>query len=110
MSRRRLGDEKILGHGQPGEDFAALGNVPDPPAGALVCRHRGHVLAVQEHRAGAHRQLTHQAAQEGGLPHTVAAEQGGAGSRGDLQIDPAQDVASAVILVEPADVQHHRPR
>ena len=46
---RRLGDDEVLGHRQARENLPPLWNVPDSAAGALVDRHRGDVLAVQDH-------------------------------------------------------------
>ena len=107
---RRLPDQEVLGHRQPGEDVPSLGHVGDSTAGALPSRERGDVLSVQEHRARADGQLTHQASQEGGLSHAVPPQHGRAGAGGDFKIDPAQRVASAVEMVESVDGEHQRPR
>ncbi|MNY49144.1 hypothetical protein D3C86_1845380 [compost metagenome] len=72
----------------------------------LVWLERGDRLAFPVHGAFLRWQQTHQAFEQGGLAHAISAEQ--AGDFADLHVkrQAAQDVASAVVLVQLFDLQH----
>ena len=66
---------EVLPDGEPAEVAALLRQVADPPAGALVHRQVGDVLAVERDRAAVGDDHAQDHAEGGGLARAVAAEQ-----------------------------------
>ena len=97
---------QVLVHRQPAEDLAALRHVAHALAHALVGRVLVERVAVERDAAGADGDHAHQALQQRGLAHAVAAQDHRhlAGLR--LEADVAQDVRAAVVLVDAFDAEH----
>ncbi|MNF90693.1 hypothetical protein D3C84_732710 [compost metagenome] len=104
--KARQAHQQVFFHGQAAEDFPALRHVGDPGVHTLVRLEGGDRLAFPIHCAFLGWQQAHQAFEQGGLAHAVTAEQ--AGDFADLHVkrQTAQDVASAVVLVQFFDLQH----
>ena len=79
--------------------FGALGHVGDAGLDALVRLGMGDGPAFPAHLALASGDQAHQALEQGGFAHPVAAEQAGDLADAGLERQPAQDVAAAVVLV-----------
>ena len=98
-------EHQVLLHGQLRDDFSSLRHIPQASARPLMGR-----LAIQDGTVEANGALTgakqtDQRLQQGGLSHPIAANQADhlPGIHGE--IDVPQDVALAVIGVQPADLQ-----
>ena len=102
---------QVLLHRQLREDLASLRHVADAEPCARFGRHLRQLDAIERDRARVRREQPHDALQQGGLAHAVAPHQARPRARGDVQPDVPEDVAAAVLLVEPLDRQHtHAPR
>src|SRR5262249_10513337 len=88
-----------------GEDLAALGHVADTERGDLGGRHAARLPAEDLDAALARRRQPHDAAQRRRLAGAVAAEQRHDLAFADLEADAVQDVALAVIGMEPSSFQ-----
>ena len=97
---------QVLVHRQAAEDLAPLRHVAQPQAHALVAGELVQRLAVQRDAAGADGHHAHQALQQRGLAHAVAAQDHRHLALLRLEGDIAQDVRAAVVLVDAFDLQH----
>ena len=102
---------QILFDGELRKDLAALRHVADAETRARFGRLRAKIAAVEPDFTRRRRQQSHDAFEQRGLAHSVAAHQAGAGSRRHVEVDVPQRVAAAVKLVERGDAeQAHVPR
>ncbi|MNP20069.1 hypothetical protein D3C76_1126290 [compost metagenome] len=104
--KARQAHQQVFFHRQPPENLPALGHVGDAGMHPLVWLERSDGFAFPVHRTFLGRQQAHQAFEQGGLAHAVAPQQ--AGHFADLGVErqAAQDVATAVVLVQFFDLQH----
>ena len=93
-------DAQVLLDGQLREDFAPLGHVADAEPRAALRREPAQIGPGERDLAGGRRQQSHDALQQRGLAHAVAAHEAGARSLRHHQVDVPQGVAAAVGLVE----------
>ena len=98
-------EHQVLLNRQLRNDLAPLGDVAHTSAGPLVGSLAVQGRTVKHDRALTGPQQTDQGLQQGGFSHPIAANQADhlPGIHGEIDI--AQDVALAVIGVEPADLQ-----
>src|SRR5690606_16165438 len=97
---------QVLLDRQPAEYLAALGHVADAHRDPLLRREPVDPPAVEADLATADRHHAHDAAQERGLADAVAPKQHADLADRRLELDPAQDVAAAVELVDRVDLEH----
>ena len=104
-------DAQIFLHRQMRKNFASLRHVADAEPGALLGGALEQIASVEGDAAGARRLQAHDAFQQRGLAHAVAAHQAHARTGGHGKIHIPQRVAAAVELVEGFDRQHaYTPR
>src|SRR6202040_168811 len=88
-----------------------LGHVADAEACATLGRELAQIGPGELDHAGRRRQQPHDALEQRGLPHAVAAHETGARSGGHGAIDIPERMAAAVGLVEAGDRERaHAPR
>ena len=104
--RHALRHLDVFHHAEIRKDHAAFRSVAYADARDAVRRPAGDVPAREQDAAPSRRSEPHDRAQRGGLADAVAAEDGRAAARLDLQVDALQDVAVAVIGVQALDAQH----
>ncbi|MOA16901.1 hypothetical protein D3C78_1371340 [compost metagenome] len=98
--KTRQAHQQVFLDGQAAEDLPALGYVGNAGMHSLVRLERSDGFAFPLHRAFPGRQQAHQAFEQGGLAHAVAPEQTGDFTDFHVKRQAAQDVASAVVLVQ----------
>ncbi len=104
-------DAQVFLDRQLRKNLAPLRHVADAEPRALLGRQLEQIGAVERDAAGRRRQQAHDALEQRGLAHAVAAHQARARARGHGEIDIPQRVAAAVELIEAFDRQHaHAPR
>ena len=90
---------QVFFHGKQGENFPALGNIPNPGAGALFRGLSRKVLAVELNAAAFYGQQAHNGFQQGGLAHAVAAHDTQAFAFFHVQVHIPESVGFAVVLI-----------
>ena len=108
---RRVAGLEILLDGEQRKDVAALRHIGDAAARPLIGPQRRDIGAFPPDRAGRHRMLADERAQQAGLADAVAAEHAGHLAGLGVQRDGAQRLGGAVIKVDRSGVEHgQRPR
>ena len=97
---------EVLLHGEAREDLTPLGHVADTGAHAVVAGGLGDVVSIQCNAAGGRGDEAHQRLEQGRLADAVAPEQRGHLAHRHLEAEVAQDVGTAVVLVEVSDGKH----
>src|SRR5215831_18700494 len=93
------------------EDLTALRYITNPEARPRLGRQAAKIVAVEDNLPRGRRQQPHQAFEQRGLAHAVAAHDASARSGRHRQIHVPQRVAAAVRLIEAADLeQAHAPK
>jgi hypothetical protein len=92
---------QVLAHRELGNDLPPLGHIADATPGPLVRRHGGQLPILQLHRSRALPQQPDDGLEQGGLAHAIAPDQTHHLARAHAHVDVAQDVALAVIDVQP---------
>src|SRR5262249_41506202 len=97
--------EDVLLHGQLPEDGRLLREIADPPAGPLVHRELGDVLAIQEHLAAVRMLEADDHVEAGRLPRPVRPEQPHHLAAPDLDANALHHAAAAERFGQPLGVQ-----
>src|SRR5438067_4232968 len=100
---RPRGDGDVLADGQIAEDAAALGYERDACASDLMGRRGGEIGAIDVHAPTSRSQKARDRGDRRRLARTIAADERHGFSRGDVEINALQDMAFAVVGMEPAD-------
>ena len=103
-------EQQVFAHRELGNDLPALGHVADAPPGAAVGRQGRHLPLLQVHRTAALAQQADHGLEQGGLADPIAADQAHHLTRLHGEVHIAQDVALAVIHVQPLNLERGRQR
>src|ERR1017187_1536717 len=98
-------EEKVLAHGEIGEDSHVLGHVRDAAPRDLRRLEGGDVLALEPDRARRDVPQAHDAAQRRRLARAVPAEEHGQLAAGDLEVDAMEDVVRADVRVDALELE-----
>ena len=102
---------QVVFDGEAGKDFAALRHIANARSGALVGFGVGQVLACQAHTAALDGHQAHQAFEQRGFAHAVAAQQHCDLTLFSTEAHITQDVGAAIVLVDVLNGQHlQRPK
>ena len=99
-------EEKVFVHGELGKYFAPLRNVGDAELGPGLGAQPGDVLALEADPPFPRPEEPDDGLEEGGLSHSVPAEDAGDLTGPHVDAQPAQDMALTVEGMEILDLEH----
>jgi len=100
---------QVLGHREATENLAALGHIAQPQAHPLIRLLVVDGAPIQLDVATLDGHQAHQAFEQRGLAHAVAAQDDGDLAHLGLEAQTPKDVRAAVVLIHTVDLQHLCP-
>jgi len=106
---RSRGEQEVLAHAEVGEDAASLRDQRDAGPGDAMGRRAAQLDPAHGDRTGACAYEAGDGGDRRRLAGTVAAHDRDRFARADLEVDPLEDMAFAVVRMQPGDAERAHP-